>query len=95
VRDGVNINTKVSIPYTDAILGTTVKVNTVDGPVDLKVPAGVQPNTTLLMSKRGVPRLGNPSIRGDQLVRPHPDPDSDTDTWTHRYRLTDVDPQKH
>jgi len=68
VRDGVNINTKVSIPYTDAILGTTVKVNTVDGPVDLKVPAGVQPNTTLLMSKRGVPRLGNPSIRGDQLV---------------------------
>lgn len=68
VRDGVNINTTVAISFTDAILGTSVKVNTVDGPVDLKVPSGVQPNTTLLMSKRGVPRLGNPTVRGDQLV---------------------------
>lgn len=68
VRDGININTSVDIPYTDAILGTSVKVNTVDGQVDLKVPSGVQPGTTLLMSKRGVPRLGNSQLRGDQLV---------------------------
>ena len=27
-----------------------------------------QPGTTLLMSKKGVPRLGNPTLRGDQLV---------------------------
>ncbi|KAK3253605.1 chaperone protein DnaJ [Cymbomonas tetramitiformis] len=67
-RDGITINSSVTIPYTEAILGTTVKVNTVDGPVDLKIPAGVQPGTSLLMAKRGVPRLGNPSMRGDQTV---------------------------
>jgi len=67
-RDGININTTVTVPYTDAILGSTVKVNTVDGQVDLKIPAGVQPGTTLLMAKRGVPRLGSPNLRGDHLV---------------------------
>lgn len=45
-----------------------MQVNTIDGPVDLKVPAGVQPGTTLLMAKKGVPRLGNATLRGDQLV---------------------------
>ena len=30
----------VEVSYVDAILGTTVQVATVDGPVDLKVPAG-------------------------------------------------------
>jgi len=67
-RDGVNIHSDVSISYVDAILGCTVKVETVDGSVDLKVPPGTQPDTTLLMAKRGVPRLGNSSIRGDHLV---------------------------
>ena len=40
-----------------------------DGSVELKIPAGTQPGTTLLMSKRGVPRLGNPNLRGDHLVK--------------------------
>lgn len=40
-----------------------------DGPVELKVPSGTQPGTTLLMAKRGVPRLGNASVRGDHQVR--------------------------
>lgn len=69
VRDGQNIRSEVTIPYFDAILGTTVKVRTVDGPVDLKIPAGTQPGTTLLMSKRGVPKLYQLQQRGDHLVR--------------------------
>lgn len=68
-RDGVDINSTVELPYTDAILGTTVKVRTVDGLVDLKVPNGTQPNTRLSMSKRGVPRLGQANTqRGDHVV---------------------------
>ncbi len=43
-------------------------MTTVDGPVDLKIPAGTQPGTTLLMAKRGVPRLGSPTQRGDHQV---------------------------
>jgi len=58
----------VEISYVDAILGTTVQVTTVDGPVDLKIPAGTQPGTTLVMSKRGVPKLGASAARGDHLV---------------------------
>lgn len=67
-RDGTTIHSDVEISYVDAILGTTVQVTTVDGPVDLKVPAGTQPGTTLVMSKRGVPKLGASAARGDHLV---------------------------
>jgi molecular chaperone DnaJ len=58
----------VEVSYVDAILGTTIKTRTIDGLVDLKIPAGTQPGTTLLMAKRGVPRLGSNSVRGDHQV---------------------------
>ncbi len=58
----------IQVSYVDAILGTQVKVTTVDGPVELKIPAGTQPGTTLLMAKRGAPRLGNSTMRGDHSV---------------------------
>lgn len=67
-REGTTIHSDVEISYVDAILGTTVQVTTVDGPVDLKIPAGTQPGTTLVMSKRGVPKLGASAARGDHLV---------------------------
>ncbi|MCL7046533.1 hypothetical protein MKW94_022442 [Papaver nudicaule] len=68
-REGTNILYNCKVSYLDAILGTTVKVPTVDGMVDLKVPAGVQPGTTLVMAKKGVPVLNKNNLRGDQLVR--------------------------
>lgn len=68
-RDGTNILYTCKVSYIDAILGTTIKVPTVDGMVDLKVPAGTQPGTTLVLAKKGVPYLGKPNMRGDQLVR--------------------------
>lgn len=46
-----------------------MQVATVDGMVDLKIPAGTQPGTTLVMAKRGVPRLGSSTVRGDHQVR--------------------------
>ena len=68
-RDGNNILVTCKVSYIDAILGTSVKVMTVDGAVDLKIPSGTQPGTTLVMAKRGVPYLGKTNIRGDQLVK--------------------------
>lgn len=67
-REGTTIHSDVEITYAQAILGTTVKIATVDGEVELKVPNGTQPETTLLMSKRGVPKLGRSSERGDHKV---------------------------
>ncbi|XP_076925059.1 chaperone protein dnaJ A6, chloroplastic-like [Bidens hawaiensis] len=68
-RDDVNILYTCKISYLDAILGTTVKVPTVDGTVDLKIPSGTQPGTTLVMAKKGVPLVNKGNKRGDQLVR--------------------------
>lgn len=68
-RDGTTIHSDVDVSYVDAILGTTVQVKTVDGAVDLRVPPGTQPGTTLVMAKRGVPRLGAAgNVRGDHHV---------------------------
>lgn len=69
IRDDTNILYNSKITYIDAILGTTIKVPTVDGMVDLKVPAGTQPGMTLVMAKKGVPLLNKKNKRGDQLVR--------------------------
>ncbi|KAI3770183.1 hypothetical protein L6452_01307 [Arctium lappa] len=68
-RDDTNILYTCKVTYLDAILGTTAKVPTVDGMVDLKIPAGTQPGTTLVMAKKGVPVLNKSNRRGDQLVR--------------------------
>ena len=68
-RDDTNILYTSKVSYIDAILGTTIKVPTVDGMVDLKVPAGTQPGTTLVMARKGVPLLNKSNMRGDQLVR--------------------------
>lgn len=60
----------VQVPYLDAILGTTVNVTTVDGPVDLKIPAGTQPGTTLLLAKRGAPSpVSRSQERGNHHVK--------------------------
>jgi molecular chaperone DnaJ len=67
-RDGMNILSDVKVPFTDAILGTTTYIRTVDGEVELKVPAGVQPAQKLVMKGKGVPKLGNENQRGDHIV---------------------------
>jgi molecular chaperone DnaJ len=42
-REGADILSDIEVNYFDAILGTTIQANTVDGKVDLKIPAGTQP----------------------------------------------------
>ncbi|KAK7280988.1 hypothetical protein RIF29_08600 [Crotalaria pallida] len=68
-RDDTNILYTCKVSYIDAILGTTIKVPTVDGMVDLKIPPGTQPGSTLVMARKGVPLLNKSNMRGDQLVR--------------------------
>ncbi|CAN6706905.1 unnamed protein product [Malus baccata var. baccata] len=66
-RDGINLSSKVSISYLDAILGVAVKVNTVEGVTTLQIPPGTQPGDILVLAKKGVPKLNKPSIRGDHI----------------------------
>lgn len=66
-RRGRHVTTTVRVPVTQAILGTTVEVPTLDEPVTLKVPAGTQSATTMRVRGRGVPASGK-SGAGDLLV---------------------------
>lgn len=67
-RDGINILSEIKISYLQAILGDRIEVETVDGPVEVTINPGTQPNTVLTLEHRGVPRLGNPASRGDHLL---------------------------
>jgi molecular chaperone DnaJ len=66
-RNGDNLETTIEISPAQAVLGTTVEIETIDKRhIDLKVPAGIQFNTALKISAEGVKRRGKP---GDLLVR--------------------------
>ncbi|NLC96096.1 MAG: molecular chaperone DnaJ [Erysipelotrichaceae bacterium] len=67
IREGKNIYIKIPISVIDATLGTTIDVPTVYGDVELKIPAGIQPNTQLRMKEKGVPDLRG-GLKGDQIV---------------------------
>jgi molecular chaperone DnaJ len=67
-REGINILSQVKISYLQAILGSHIQIDTVDGPTELNIPAGIQPNTVLKLEQKGVPRLGNEVSRGDHLL---------------------------
>ena len=66
-RRGRHVTTSVKIGITAAILGTTVQVPTLDEPVNLKIPAGTQPGTTMRVRERGVPASAK-YAHGDLLV---------------------------
>ncbi|KAL3598242.1 hypothetical protein D5086_006160 [Populus alba] len=66
-RDGINLTSTISISYADAILGTVVKVKTVEGMSELQIPPGTQPGDVLVLARKGAPKLNKPSIRGDHL----------------------------
>ena len=57
VRDGNDLVTVVDVAAPLAALGTTVEVPTVDGSVELEVPAGTQPHQALVVRGKGMPAL--------------------------------------
>ncbi len=66
-RNGYNIESEAEISFPEAALGTTVEVETIDGKVTLKVPAGTQSGKVFKLTERGVPHI-NGRQRGDHLV---------------------------
>ena len=67
-REGDDIIVEKQIRFTEAALGTTLDVETLDGTKRIKVPAGIQPGTRIRLKGLGLPHLGN-SGRGDFYVR--------------------------
>ncbi|OIW19218.1 hypothetical protein TanjilG_20343 [Lupinus angustifolius] len=66
-RDDINLCSTISIDYLDAILGTVVKVKTVEGTSELEIPHGTQHGDVLVLARKGIPKLKKPSTRGDHL----------------------------
>jgi len=66
-RQDADVFVNATIPFHKAILGGTVRVPTIDGDVDLKIPAGSQPEDNISLRNRGIRRLRS-TTRGDQIV---------------------------
>lgn len=66
LRRGNDLLTTLTLPFTQAALGTTLGVDTFDGPVEVPVPAGTQPADTIRVKGKGIPRYGRAG-RGDLI----------------------------
>jgi molecular chaperone DnaJ len=66
-REGDLILSEEHVSIIDAALGTEMTVETVDGPVRMKVPAGTQSHSDFKLSNHGVPHLRS-NTRGAHIV---------------------------
>jgi DnaJ-class molecular chaperone len=66
-KDGPNLITELSVKLTDALLGTTYKLQTLDGEESLDIPTGVSHGEMLKVKAKGVPQRAGK--RGDLYVR--------------------------
>ncbi|MEQ8405693.1 MAG: J domain-containing protein [Oceanicaulis sp.] len=96
-RDGDDIRLDLPISLKEALFGGSVRAPTVDGPVEVRVPAGANSGAQLRLRGKGAPRASG-SGRGDQIIKlvvdvPLNDPGLEAflETWT---PPADYDPRK-
>ena len=58
-RAGADLLRREAIPLTDAVLGATLQVPTLDGSVSVTIPPGTQPGALLRLKEKGLPEFGN------------------------------------
>ena len=67
-RDGFNVWHEQHVSFTQAALGDSLRIHTLDGDVKLDLPAGTQSGAVFNLRGKGIQHL-NGKGRGDQLVR--------------------------
>ena len=65
-RDGADLYSEVGISFVIAVLGGVAEVKTIDGQVELKIPAGAESGAMFKLSGKGMPYSA--SRRGDHYV---------------------------
>jgi len=95
-RDGDNIRVDLPITLKEALFGGAVRAPTIDGLVEIRVPAGANSGAQMRLRGKGAPKADGG--RGDQIIRlmvdiPLNDPDLESfiEGWT---PPTDYDPRK-
>lgn len=66
-REGIHILLDVPVSLPESVLGSTITVPTLHGPVALKIPKGANTDTSLRLKGKGVPQAKGPA--GDMLVK--------------------------
>ncbi len=64
--EGVNVIYDLRLAPWEAVLGCSVRIPTLDGPVDMNIPAGLSSGQKLRLAGKG---LGKGESQGDQFVR--------------------------
>jgi DnaJ-class molecular chaperone len=74
-REGNDLHCEVPVSFVEAALGATIDVPTINGRVQMRIPAGTQSGQTFRLSGRGVPYLSKSNngngdkTAGDQYVK--------------------------
>ena len=66
-RDGYNIYCDVPITVTEATLGATIDVPTLEGNQKFEIPDGTQPGMKFTLKQKGIPYINNSNKRGDLI----------------------------
>ncbi len=66
-REGNDLLCRVNIPFSKAVLGGELEVQTLDGPAKIMIPPGTQGGASFRLRKKGMPALRN-GDRGDEIV---------------------------
>lgn len=69
-RHDDEVITTVDVPYTTMVLGGKISVQTLDGEVVVKIPAGTESGKALRLRGKGIPHLHGQG-RGDHIVNVH------------------------
>ena len=64
-RDDSDVLCEVPISFTQAALGATIQVPTIDGKVDFEIPEGTQTGREFVLRDKGIPEVGNSRRRGN------------------------------
>jgi len=68
-RDGLDVRSSAEISFSQAALGAVLDIQTLDGPVKMRIPPGTQPGRVFRIRGKGIPQAsGKSAPRGDHLV---------------------------
>ncbi|MBW2261733.1 MAG: molecular chaperone DnaJ [Deltaproteobacteria bacterium] len=67
LREGLDLYVQADVPFVKAALGTTTSVESIEGSIDVEIPAGSQPGEEIVIEGKGMPRVQSHG-RGDLHV---------------------------